>query len=294
MKNSQILWIALLCMTLLPQVSRAGDQRDKIAVLALRKDVELPDGTLRTLNELLLSEFQHQGKLEVLSPSDIKAMLDLEQTKQQFAACNDDSCLAEIGGALGVQLMAAASLGAVGEQYVINIKIVDVSQARVLSRTSEIIPRDDSMLIAGLKRGVGKVLAAVVGPVLKKNSLASDDSSMAHKGSSVWKWLPWTTLALTVVAAGSGGVFGGLALSDAESARAKEEGTPEYDDAKTAAESKALYADILFGVAAASAVTTLVLFLVKPDSPKTSTQVEIEPSASIVQGGATAGVLVRF
>jgi len=285
----------LILAGLIAPAARAADRGDKIAVMALRKDVDLPDGTLRTLNEVLLNEFHQQGKLEVLGASDIESMLTLEATRQKFSACEDDSCLAEIGGALGVQLMAAASLGAVGDKYVVNIKILDVSKAEVLSRTSEIIPRDDSELIEGLRRAVGKVLAAVVGPVLKDKVPGQAAAGPEPGGDSgAWGWAPWATLGVAVVAAGVGGAMGGLALGDAKDARAAAPDSDRWRSAKDSAEGKALGADLLFGLAGAAAVTTVVLFVLRPSRDEIRTEVEIEPSAALMPGGAAAGLTVRF
>lgn len=229
-------------------LAQAADRGDKIAVMALRKDVDLPDGTLRTLNEVLLNEFHQQGKLEVLGASDIESMLSLEATRQKFSACEDDSCLAEIGGALGVQLMAASSLGA-----------------------------------------VGKVLAAVVGPVLKdKKPNQAVASEAPDTGRGAWGWAPWVTLGLAVAAAGAGGALGGLALADAKDARAAVPDSDEWHSARNDAEGTALGADLLFGVAGAAAVTTLVLFLLRPDADEPQTEVRVEPTAALVPGGAVA------
>lgn len=266
------------------------ERGDKIAVMELHKDVDIPDGTLRTLNELLLNEFHQQGKLEVVGSSDITSMLAHEESRRMFSTCDDNSCLAEIGGALGVQLLAVASLGAVGEQYVFNIKILDVSRAKVLSRASELMDRDDSELIAGIRKAVGKVLAAVVGPVLADKQgggarPAGPDRASGRR-SATWSWAPWVTLGVAVAAAAGGAALGGLALSDAADARAEPRHSDAWRQAADAAESKALGADVCIGVAGAAAVTTLVLFLVRPAAAETEAAVRIEPGA--------AGLTIRF
>ncbi len=295
--------LALACLfaTLSPAAlvsAQVAERGDKIAVMELRKDVDIPDGTLRTLNELLLNEFHQQGKLEVVGASDIKSMLAHEETRRMFATCDDNSCLAEIGGALGVQLLAAASLGAVGEQYVFNIKILDVSRAKVLSRASELMDRDDSELIAGIRKAVGKVLAAVVGPVLADKQPAdaplapTDDSP--DEFASAWSWAPWVSLGVAVAAAAGGAALGGLALSDAADARAEPRDSDAWRKAADAAENKALGADVCIGVAGAAAVTTLVLFLVRPSATETEAALQVEPSAALLPGGGAAGLTVRF
>jgi hypothetical protein len=292
MNRKMVGWVLVAVFAMTWPVA-AQDLSNKIAVLGLRKDVEVPDGTMRTLNEILLNEFHQQGKLEVLGMSDIASMLALEQQRQQFSECDDDSCLAEIGGALGVQLMASSSLGAVGEQYVFNVKIVDVKKARVLSRTSEIMPKSDSELIAGIRKAVGRALAAVVGPVLRREAPLEVDSAPQGPGRGVWGWAPWVSLGVAVVAVGAGGVMGGMALSSADDAK-NESDPARWTDLDKKAGNMALGTDVAIGIAGAAAVSTLVLFLVRPDAPVTEAGVTVEPTAGLAPGGGSAGLLMRF
>lgn len=132
--------------------------KPKIAVLALKAATGIDEATVRLLDEFLLTEVQEAGGFEVLGSSDIASMMSLEEQRVQLTGCSDDSCLVEIGGVLGVNLLLASSVGAVGNRLLLNVKLLDVSTARVLKRTSEVMDNDQARLIDAIKRAVGKVM----------------------------------------------------------------------------------------------------------------------------------------
>jgi tetratricopeptide (TPR) repeat protein len=111
----------------------------------------------------------------------------------------------------------------------------------------------------------------------------------------------WVMFGITAATGVAAGVVGGLALGkkgDFDDALKKVPTTStEIDDARTSAKTFALAADVLTGVTAAAAVTTVVLFIVdasaggstsdaKPEAPK--------PTARVVVGPTFAGVTGSF
>ena len=90
---------------------------------------------------------------DVLGSADIASMMSLEEERIKLTGCADDSCLAEIGGALGVQLLASAAIGSVGEKFVVTVKVLDVNEARVLDRVMK--PR--------LKASISMIAACIGG-----------------------------------------------------------------------------------------------------------------------------------
>ena len=131
--------IFFLALMLAAAPAIAQGVKPKIAVLGLKAAKGIDEGTVRLLDELLLTEIQEAGSFEVFGSSDIASMITLEEQRIQLTGCNDDSCLAEIGGALGVNLLVASSVGAVGDKWLLNVKLLDVSTAKVLKRSSEIV-----------------------------------------------------------------------------------------------------------------------------------------------------------
>ena len=90
------------------------------------------------LNEQLLTLVSQSGAFDrVVGAGDVRDLLDLEQQKAAFDGdCDDTSCMAELGGALGVRQMINVSLGKVGGAFLITFKRMDVDESEVLHRDS--------------------------------------------------------------------------------------------------------------------------------------------------------------
>ena len=312
---------ALACLVLVlggPQTLRAAgeDEPLRMAVMDLQNDAELKEGIVTTLNEILLGEFSAVEGLEILGSSDITSMLSLEEERIKLTGCSEDSCLAEIGGALGVAMMATARVGAVGDNYVVSVKIIDVTRAKVKGRISEVVERNDSELIRTIKRAVvGSLKAAKVSgiggdaaePDKTEPTKTEPDKTEAtakvepapdpgkepepKEPLTFYDWAPWAALGLTAVAGGVGGAMGGLALKDSKSADDETRGSPDFDDAKDRAQTKALVADVMFGVAGAAAVGTVILFVLGAmDDDEPAAAAAIIPT----RDGAAATVAVQW
>ena len=283
-----------LLAALTVQRAEAQEEKRKIAVLTLRLDTDLDEGIGKTLNEIMLNEFQKVGNLQVLSSSDILSVLKME-VKRTKLGCTDDSCLVELGGALGVPLLASPSIGAIGDQYVINLKVMDISKATVLARSSEIVHRDNSELIKAVKKSVANVVGDM--GLEKKTAAAPVEATagptvtaMPERPSTFMDVAPWVSLGLTVAVGGAAATLAGLAQQDASAANEEYEGSPAWQSNKDAFEIKALAADVLLGIAGAAAITTVVLFIIGSGDEEPESSVSVMPT----DGGATASYLVRF
>jgi len=296
-------WGGTLVMVAVFAAPAVAGGKPKAAIMDLQADAKLEPGIVSTLNQVLLSSFHETGKYEVIGSSDITAMLSLEEERIKLTGCADESCLAEIGGALGVQLMVTSRVGAVGDQYVVSLNLLDVRKAKVVGRTSQMVQRDDSKLIAALTDAVNKVTSGHVMEALPDRTTTGDTSAgvaAAPAGQpgvpaeqdelTVMDWVPWLTLGLTVAVGAVGGVMGGLAWSDAGDARDRMKGDPEAADLEDGAETKALVADVMFGVAGAAAVATVLLFVLGRDKDQPAATATVMP----LRDGAAAGVTLRF
>ena len=291
--------------------------KQKIAVLDLKSQTELDAGIVTILNELLLTEVQETGKFEVLGSSDIASMINLEEQRVQLTGCADDSCLVEIGGALGVNLLIVASVGAVGDSYLCTLKVLDVSNAKVLKRVAEMVPRKDNQLITAIRNSVRKAVEAIAGPIEGKTpepvatkaettevktgdaaatattetATSTSEVKAEAGGGGFLAVAPWIGLGLTVVAGGIGGAMAGLAYRDNGALGDEVKGTSDHDKLVDSVESKSLGADVMFGVAGAAAAATVVLFIVNAMSGD-------EPAATAgvvpLRGGGMATVGLSF
>src|SRR2546421_6199645 len=99
-------------------------ERSGVAVLDIQGTGIDPE-LLPTLTEILTVEINELGKYKVVAGRDIQAMLGFERQKDMMG-CSDAACLAEIGGALGVDRIVAAHIGKVGTTFVVNIKLINI------------------------------------------------------------------------------------------------------------------------------------------------------------------------
>jgi len=118
-----------LAAVLLPGLALAAE-RPKLAVMDLAAKSGIEQAQLDVLGDMLATEIRVIGLHEVVTKSDIQSMLGLERSKE-LRACDDASCMAEIGGALGVELMVSGNVGRFGKVYAVNLKLINVKQAKV-------------------------------------------------------------------------------------------------------------------------------------------------------------------
>lgn len=140
----------------------AAEEKVKVAVLDMGAKGVTPE-LAASATALVASEMDRLGVFKVISGEDIRTMISFEKTKQSLGCEADASCLAEIGGALGVDYIVAGSLGKLGETYTLFLNLTDIKKAVVESRVQENIEGGDAKIIPAITRAVGQL----VGKVLK-------------------------------------------------------------------------------------------------------------------------------
>ena len=71
---------------------------------------------------------------DVVSSADINAMLSYEKQKDLVGCESDTACLAEIGGALGADLMLSGAVGKLGDSFNVSLVLVDIRTSSVRQR----------------------------------------------------------------------------------------------------------------------------------------------------------------
>lgn len=238
-----------------PGVAAPGKVRIAIPDFATERGMD--ESLLRLINEMVLTDFSRSGFFDVIGGSDLNAMLELGQQKA-LLGCEDDSCLAEIGNALGVDLLGVMRIGRIGSRYFINMKVVNVRRAKVEVRWSEAVPANEDALMDGVARSISKVLdrwrneegssAATVkpttvvspapAPAAAATSSATTRPVETASARRVPHWAPWTALGVGVVGAAAGAFFGVSArnaASERDSALDQRTYVTKNDDALGAA-----------------------------------------------------------
>jgi TolB-like protein len=157
------------------------------------------------LTESLAGEVEAVSGCSVVSQADILAMLDFERQK---AVCTDgsDSCLAEVGQALGAERVVAGTVGKLGSEYVLTVRLMNVRKGVVEQRVEEAVSGAPSRLRHTAKNAGRRLFGA---DELEPGALAEGGSPSAG-----WSALVWTGAILGgagALAVVGGGLVAGLA-----------------------------------------------------------------------------------
>lgn len=119
----------------LAAVPVAAGTKMKLAVLDLRGTENLSERLVGFLTNVVTETLDGLGPFKSISSQDIAQMLAYESNKQMLG-CDDVSCLAEIGGALGADYMVSGSISQIDQLYVVQLQLTNIKEARVEARAS--------------------------------------------------------------------------------------------------------------------------------------------------------------
>lgn len=121
-------------------------------------------GTARTITSTIAVSVAKRPKLNVLTGDDVKKIAEVEADKQVLG-CDPSatSCLAEIAGAMGADLVLYGDVGRLGELYVLNLNLFDAGQATAVGRRSVNTKTFDESFIAQIDLAVGALFSPITG-----------------------------------------------------------------------------------------------------------------------------------
>jgi TolB-like protein len=137
-----------------------AEKKSKIAVMSL-KAVKVDPGLASNLTSMLTSDLAEMGKFSVMSEEDIKSIMQYESNRVKMGCSEEMTCLAEIGGALGVDLIVTGSLGKVGDTFIINLQLMNIKSVQVEARVSQTVKGQEDELINAIKKLAEKLLKGV-------------------------------------------------------------------------------------------------------------------------------------
>ncbi len=88
-----------------------------------------------SLSDIFQAQLVQMGEFIVVDRNRIKAILQ-EQGFQQSEACSQVECIVDVGRILKVEKMFAGTIGKVGRIYNVNIQLIDVTTAQIVSNKS--------------------------------------------------------------------------------------------------------------------------------------------------------------
>ncbi len=141
-------------------LSAAAGQR-QIAVLDVEARPGVSASVASSLTDALVIEARRAfGSGAVIGTDDVRQLLHFTEEKRKLG-CLEVECLAELGGALGVPKLLVATLGRLGEQYLLSVRLVDARRAQVIAQGAA-TALDDEELLAAARRSVAQVAGALI------------------------------------------------------------------------------------------------------------------------------------
>ena len=291
----------MLPLALLFVVSAAAPDvrvhRTRVVVMDIDTTGNVDAGVAKSLGLVLPTAVRKSAdaSAQVLSLSDARALLGLQQTRSRLGCSSDSDCLAELGGALGADELIVGRLAQVGSTYLLELRRIDTHHARVLgSAVAKTDGRPDE-LVAMTESLVPQLYgASVPAPTTDKAAAAPVGGLMASTAASAPQ--PSRAIPVTLLVAGSVLVSDGVGCivysgGVHSSVDAQQPGQPN-EDAPTVTRSQYQQAGTLYPIGWGAAIVGAGLAgfgiygLVHHDS----TQVMVAPT----QGGAVVAARGSF
>jgi hypothetical protein len=235
----------------LPSGAKGGALR--VAVVDPRATGEIPPRHLAAFSQALVPEIRKLDGVSAIGMAEIRDMLGFERQRQMLGCSADEGCLAEIGGALGVDELVTVELTLVGQSYALAGRRLDMRRARVVQSVSRRFDKRD-----------GEELLNVVGPLieglwpdraLKPGATRGIDKAVVARLNPppLPRWAFFTTAGAGAAALVGGGVMGLLAREaekdfQAMAARSTSQAVPGADlqALEKKANDRARLANVLF------------------------------------------------
>ncbi len=142
-----------------------GQGKPNIAVINLKNSAGVATGESELISDRLRGDLFNTGKVNVMERDQMQEILK-EQGFQASGACNDESCLVQMGQLLGVQSLVTGSLGKVGSMFLVNVRMIDVKTAKIVKVVSVDIRGEIEDVVGKLKDIAEQLVSSA--PAVKK------------------------------------------------------------------------------------------------------------------------------
>jgi len=218
-----LLPLALLSATQSPTTAPATCS---VVVLDLDGEALAPaqQRLLPLISESLAQEVLEVSRCKVVSEADVKQLLELEVDRQR---CGDqsDSCLAEIGAAMGAERVVSGRVGQLGEKFVVQARLLDSGRADVVARAEQVVPREEERLRLAARNVARQLFGEppLPAPPVEPVAHAEVEAEETGPGLLLWSGLGLAGIGLAL------GVAGGVtaAIGEAQLADPAAEGKEE-------------------------------------------------------------------
>jgi TolB-like protein len=116
----------------------------KVAVLPLTTGDAALTEAARSLSDQLAAELGRDARLSVITTADVATLLGLERQKQ-LLGCSEDSCVAELTGALGAVFVVSGALARVDDVVRLDVQVLSTARSAAVVRESRGAARVSSL-----------------------------------------------------------------------------------------------------------------------------------------------------
>jgi hypothetical protein len=134
-----------------------------IVVWRIETKSGVTDNDIDSISGFITAEVEKYSGLKAVSDADIKTILQGERTRQQCGS-DGESCIAEIGAALGVPEAVSGDLGRLGDYWILNLRRINVRTATVVARVGRQIKGDMNALIEAIPGAVAELFKKTAKP----------------------------------------------------------------------------------------------------------------------------------
>lgn len=126
--------LALSCWLV---VANAAPLPPSVAIMPLEPEGGAHPSLVKITTEQLLAEAQRSAAFSrLVSYKETETILGLEK-QRQLLTCTEESCVAELAGALGVDLLLNGMLARVGQTYVLSLRLLNARAGTLVAAVSE-------------------------------------------------------------------------------------------------------------------------------------------------------------
>lgn len=187
------------------QQQKQAKPKLNIAVLDFDARAGIKPEEAASLSDIFQGVMVQAGLFTVVDRNRIKAILN-EQGFQQSEACSQLECIVQVGNILKVERMFAGTIGMVGKRYTINIQMIDVATAQIVSS----IPRQHEGDIEDL---ASEIIPEVANEMIKALTGQKVSTQVTSTGGGS-NWLLWVGGGVLV----AGGAVAAIMLTKKEAA----------------------------------------------------------------------------
>lgn len=148
--------VSLACWFFCSLIARAQEPRPALGFLQLEPLGLDAERALR-LEALFRAELERLSSAPLPSRSALEGVYAKEPALR--SCTGEPACLAAVGKRLGVTAVVAGNVGALGDSYVVNLKLVEVARATEVRRVSEKLSGSSDQLIDAVRVAAYRVVA---------------------------------------------------------------------------------------------------------------------------------------